>query len=523
MESVKLCISNFEEQHRNSIAECLKKCNNVFRHKGFIIELDNNVEVPQQAHFKEIAGSLIYTEKEGKIIVCEYNDIDTLALLIILGAGTVVEYNIPDVTDIKDGKLAIDLEELVNFSNVKTFSEHPCISELKDRIAQFPETEEETLLKEKSDMVSNLRRYYFMVFNWLNFIFNFDNSRLNTTPPPSNREEVDLALNAYERLFNTRNPIAQRIEQSMATFEEAIELSGKKDDKNCMMDLLKAYSEVLVVFEKYKEAEAVLDKYHSIAAGIDLTNERKRAHQVIVCHNYKSVLYYEQQKFDLTIENYNMVIALTEKLFGKEHIDIIGYKNLIASFYELQGKYDKAIELLYEILERQIEVYGIDSDAVAITYNNLGFNYHNKGDFNRAEDFYKKSLALEGALTASTRHITCVNYVNLGGLYENNGEYEKALEYHKKALEISKVVYGENHYEVALIYNNLGTDFLKLGKYRKAIENYNKALKLRLGYQGEKSESVANIYSNISSYYDAVANYPKALQNLLKALEIQKK
>ena len=236
MESVKLFIPNFEEQYRAAIEVYLVKCNSVFRHKGFTIELCNEkkdavISELKEVEYKKIAGSMIYTSRENRVLVCQYENIDTLALHIIIGFGAILDYNLPDVTDIKDGKLSIDLEDLVNFANIKTFSEHPCIKELNERLAQFPETEDQTLLKQKSDMVSNLRRYQFMVFNWLNFRFNFDNKAIDTTTKAENPEYISKALNGYEKLFDTSNPIAQRVNESIEQFKDAVELSGREENK----------------------------------------------------------------------------------------------------------------------------------------------------------------------------------------------------------------------------------------------------------------------------------------------------
>ena len=360
MQTVKVLISNTEEAqlNRKSIEEYISKANGVFKPKGFYLEMEiESSEAPTGCLMRHLVTP-VQIDKKSSTIFCQFTNIDNFSLELIISLGSILDYNLPDITDIKENKLSIEQEDMINFNNVPLFSENPSICELNEQLKLYSDTEDEELLKRKSEIVQNIKRYHFMVYNWLNFKFNFE----HLTP---NFSSVQTALQAYDAIFNIKVPISARIDDSIRLFNEAVALSGRENKimEGIELDILKAFSELLVVFEKYDLAMEVLDRYHSMAEGLDLSKDIKRRHQIIVCYNYKSVLYFERQMFDKAIENYYKSAELTADLFGDKHVDIVGYWNLIVSFYETQGKYEMAIKLLKKVLSSQKKIYGPKSDA----------------------------------------------------------------------------------------------------------------------------------------------------------------
>ena len=217
MQIVKLYITDSElcRNNKEKVDACVAKMNSIFKYKGFILNWMVCKDEYGSIANMESEGKLPYINKEESSIGCSFSNTDTLGLDIIIGLGELLDYNIQDITDIRDSKLSIEREDLVNFANIPLFAENPCILELKELISKIPESEEETLLKQKSEHISNIKRYDFMIYNYLNFRFHIKYA-------PLSEESTSLSLNAYNELFDTRNTIAQRVAQSADLFQKAI-------------------------------------------------------------------------------------------------------------------------------------------------------------------------------------------------------------------------------------------------------------------------------------------------------------
>ena len=159
MQIVKLFVSDSVQSkgEQERISAYVQKLNSIFKYRDFIISWslsDRECE------------SGLHVDKSKWEICCSYTNTDVLGLDVIIGLGLIMDYNIQDYTDIKDSKLSIDNEDLINFANVPFFAQHPCIEELRTMIAEIPaDSDDGVLLKKRSEHVQNLRRYDFMVYH----------------------------------------------------------------------------------------------------------------------------------------------------------------------------------------------------------------------------------------------------------------------------------------------------------------------------------------------------------------------
>ena len=233
--------------------------------------------------------SFPYWNKELCEIGCSFSNLATLGLDLLIGAGVILEYNIQDITDIKDSKLSIDCDDLIDFRNVEMFVQNPCISALRKEAEQIVNTDNDALLKHKGDIMTNIKRYDFTLYNYLALrSYLIFNNLLEHAP----YSEIQ---HAYNWMFNAEIPQNKRLEMAMEIFCRVIKEEENTDTRtDILLDLYKAYSEILVIFEKHNEGFAILEKYHKLAdsAGFSFDDKNfraanfKRLHQYIICMNY---------------------------------------------------------------------------------------------------------------------------------------------------------------------------------------------------------------------------------------------
>ena len=112
---------------------------------------------------------LPYWNKELCEIGCSFTNLATLGLDLLIGAGVILDYNIQDITDIKDSKLSIDCDDLIDFRKIEMFVQNPCIAALRKEADQIGNTDNVVLLKHKGDIMNNIKRYDFTLYNYLAF------------------------------------------------------------------------------------------------------------------------------------------------------------------------------------------------------------------------------------------------------------------------------------------------------------------------------------------------------------------
>ena len=211
---------------------------------------------------------LPYWNKELCEIGCSFTNLATLGLDLLIGAGVILEYNIQDITDIKDSKLSIDCDDLIDFRKVEIFVQNPCIAALRNEAAQIGNTDNDAILKRKGEIMANIKRYDFTLYNYLAFrSYLLFNNLLQKSP-------YHQVMEAYQWMFNANVPLSKRLEMAMEIFCRAINDVNndpvQTENSGILLDLYKAYAEILVIFEKHDEGFDVLEKYHNLVDSLGM-------------------------------------------------------------------------------------------------------------------------------------------------------------------------------------------------------------------------------------------------------------
>jgi tetratricopeptide (TPR) repeat protein len=92
---------------------------------------------------------------------------------------------------------------------------------------------------------------------------------------------------------------------------------------------------------------------------------------------------------------YNRSLAIKEKAFGNDHLNLVITLGNLAALYKSQGRYADAEPLYKRALAIREKALGPDHPDVATSLNNLGLLYDNQGRYAEAEPLYNRSLAIK--------------------------------------------------------------------------------------------------------------------------------
>lgn len=193
---------------------------------------------------------------------------------------------------------------------------------------------------------------------------------------------------------------------------------------------------------------------------------------------YKGNTEYEQNNYDVAIDNYKKAIDINPELSE--------------AYYNLGVAYSKKeeIETAVTYYEKAIAIDPEFTEA----YYGLGFLYFKGGEFQTAIIYYKKAIAIDSEFIEV--------YINLANVYSIKGEIETAISYLKEAIVINP--------EYADAYINLGNAYSEKGDINASIASYKKAIEI----EPENSDAYVNLgmsYSDKGDIEAAISSYKKAI------------
>ena len=264
----------------------------------------------------------------------------------------------------------------------------------------------------------------------------------------------------------------------------------------------------------YNEKWAVLDQLKRYDEGLAAITRAINLAPRAAWYSNRGVLYQDQQKYKLALDDYNKAIEL-----NPNHAN--AYVNRGVLYKDLQ-KYDLALS----DYSKAIDINPNDANA----YYNRGNLYYNQQKYELALSDYNKAIEL------NPNHANA--YVNRGVLYKDLQKYDLALSDYSKAIDINpndanayynrgNLYYNQQKYELALsdyskaidinpndaeAYYNRGLLYYNQQKYDSALADYNQAIKLNRNF--------ANAYVNRGNLYRLQEKYELALSDYSKAIDI---
>lgn len=197
-------------------------------------------------------------------------------------------------------------------------------------------------------------------------------------------------------------------------------------------------------------------------------------------HNRLGIVYYENGKYDISIEHYKKALLIRPN-------DAIQNENIGLAF-EAAGRLKEA-EAAYN---RAVMHAPNDS----IPHNRLGIFYYNIQEYDKAISCYQTAITIDAG--------NAVYWNNLALAQEYGGKFiAEAEQSYQKAIELAP--------DTASYYNDLGVYYHNRGNYEAAITQYQKAIAL--------APNIGLYLSNIGFAHETIGNQEAALAAYLKAVQ----
>ena len=275
-------------------------------------------------------------------------------------------------------------------------------------------------------------------------------------------EQATIANPNFAPAFSDKSAVLSKLNQlesALVVINEAIALQENN------ANLYNQKANILSSLKSYKEAEAAFNQAIAKSPSVAFFNNR-------------GILYYNQQKWDLALDDYNQALALNPELAD-------AYNNR-GVLYANQQKWDLALADYHQALALNPEF----ADA----YNNRGVLYANQQKWNLALAAYNQALALNPAFADA--------YRNRNIVYVNQKKWDSALADYNQALALNP--------EDSEAYYNRGDFYIRQEQWDLALADYNQALALNpeatLAYYNR-----VNLFKKQEQWDLALAAYNQAL------------
>ena len=237
--------------------------------------------------------------------------------------------------------------------------------------------------------------------------------------------------------------------------------------------------------------------------------------------NKQVVQLYQAGKYAEATEVAKRALALAERQFGPEHLDIGTPLNNLGALYWAQGRYAEVEPLYKRSLAIREAALGADHPDVGQSLNNLAGLYWAQGRYAEAEPLYKRSLAIREAALGPDHPDVGGTLNNLAGLYDRQGRTAEAEPLYKRALAIRETALGPNHPDVGVTLNNLAELYRAQGRTAEAEPLYKRSLSIREMALGPDHPDVGVTLNNLGLLYVGQSRYTEAEPLYKRALAIR--
>ncbi len=304
-------------------------------------------------------------------------------------------------------------------------------------------------------------------------------------------------------------PAAGQTLTSPTTLEN-VELA---EAKQLNRQVIKLYNE-----GKYKEAIPLAKRVLAIREKI----LGKDHSSVATSLNNLALLYDSKGEYSLVESLYQRAIAIDENALGKDHPFTNSLNNL-AAFYVAQGKYMQAEPLFQRALAIDEKNKGKNHPSVATALNNLAFLYDSQKKYVEAELLYQRAIDIREKVLGKDHPDVAASLNNLAALHSSQGKYTQAEPLFQRALAIREKSLDKDHPEIATNLNNLAALYVDQKKYIQAEPLHRRALAIREKFLGKDHPDVAASLNNLALLYARQGKDTEAETLFQRSLNIKEK
>ena len=301
--------------------------------------------------------------------------------------------------------------------------------------------------------------------------------------------------------------LGNSIEMASKKANEALTLSKKLNNKECIIQSIELLGEVKNIQGDTKQALSLYLKAFNLAS-----NENYQ-HELCKITIEIGKVYYNWGQYDTSLTYFNKALFIAEKNNEKQFTS--SALTYIGKFYRVKGKFKEAMVFFQRALE--IAKATNDYKQIAVTLNTRGKYFIGEGNLTAALQCYQE--AYDAAEKMKDKLLLADVCNHLGGLYLLTDQYGKSLEFHRKALSFRGNM--NNPEGMAKSYNNIGKAYLELNKTDSAQLYFKKSYELcqKTGYK----KGLVKALTNMGKVYSIQNSLKESEQVLLNAFEISKK
>ncbi|OFX22851.1 MAG: hypothetical protein A2033_00225 [Bacteroidetes bacterium GWA2_31_9] len=300
--------------------------------------------------------------------------------------------------------------------------------------------------------------------------------------------------------LNTLSLFAQELK--VDSLIQSLNISKNDSDKIRTMLKIGLYYEGLkadsIVFY-YKNAINLCNKNIKDSINCNVKSYKKL---LAKSFNLLAIEYAKEDKYSLSIENYQNALRIYEKLEINDEIsECLAGLGTVNCYL---GNSEKALEFFEEACKTKIEIS--DSIGLARCYYWIGNIYYDLNKYNLSLEYYNKTLILSEKTGSKKGVSVCLN--NIGNILYVTEKYEEALEYYQKSLEIKEQM--NDIKGIATTNICIGMTKTILGKPAESIKYHQKALET--GKEIYSLNIVSDAYRSLSEAYEALEKPTDALE-----------
>ncbi len=274
------------------------------------------------------------------------------------------------------------------------------------------------------------------------------------------------------------------------------------------------------------------------------------------------VLRYMQARYPEALEHHQRALALREKLYGGDHLDVANSLSLAGSTLQVMGRLAEALAMAERALAMRLRLLGADHPLIATGLANVaGLNLaHGRAD--QAVEAFRRALAIKRASLPADHPSIAITLSALSEALGEQGKLEESTRFAQEALDLlerqgqgqtltaarARIALGELHllahspvaaereartvvriYEKALGPDHpdgaagqhlLAKSLEAQGRWREALVLRERALELRLRSLGEEHVATARARAYLGNVQLQLGRRAEARKQLTRALEV---
>jgi signal transduction histidine kinase len=256
------------------------------------------------------------------------------------------------------------------------------------------------------------------------------------------------------------------------------------------------------VFQKYKQARVLLEKYPESQQSIYMSN----------LFSNMGYTYSRQGKYTLALD-YQLKTIQIDTLLKPIHKMYNSHLTEIGDLYNATGNREQSLVYYFKGLESAQKMQ--DTRYVYLNYARIGDTY---SALNRYEEAIRYTQLAIASANNFQRKLDAARFkAQLAGIYFLQKEYKNAISLFSHALKAYKNLNIVNSISIAGIMNRLGRVYQKTGKYDSSLYYHSEALTMQI--KMKYHEGMPLTFLNLGELYQTQKQYEKAKKYYQIALD----